>query len=709
MSSSIRKSVIKAMKKVILSLSFLIPLTLWSQDFTPKDSLKYDLEEIIVNAPSVIRKVDKNIYQVSEEIKERSSSAVNLINNLKIPNISVNEVMEKITSSLGTIEIRVNGRTVDISRLKSINVDDIQRIEWIDNPGLRYGTDLGGVVNIIVRNPTTGGSFNIYVSEGLTLLFNNSQTNLTLNQGKSQWQIGGGTNLRGGIELYREYFDSYKLPDGSVLQRTQTPLGGRFDNSSIWPYISYNYMNSDTTNLYVGFNYYGGWNQKMRFEGLIDSDFSRASELIKLTETEKWPRRSSPSINLYFEQKLRKNQTLVFSGSLSYNESKTGRDYSEYDMTNEASIIDIENNIKSQTVGYYIEGNYIKTWEKAGKVTAGFSYNGSNSRSVYIDYDDQEIRQILDKLYFFGEYMMPIKKVTLTVGVGGTLNKNRIKGGKSENSFNFTPRFSANWRLNDFSRWNVTYSNSVVTPSSTQLSPITQEIDGIQIEHGNPDLKSYLSHRLRFSYNYSNNSNLYISPNVFYTHISNPIMKYYSWENDKILRSYSNEGLHNMLGVNLSISYQPIPDWVSLSADVTYYHYHNHGKGFAHTLDSWEESFSFQLYHWNWTLGFDFMNPGATLWGETISRGERFNTLSLSYRWKDWNFTAAMFMPFGRYSQSEKIIAELVNQSTTLRTHIRMPMIEISYNINWGHQKDASRRKLSGRIENNDGAAAAGR
>ena len=70
-----------------------------------------------------------------------------------------------------------------------------------------------------------------------------------------------------------------------------------------------------------------------------------------------------------------------------------------------------------------------------------------------------------------------------------------------------------------------------------------------------------------------------------------------------------------------------------------------------------------------------------------------------------------MFMAFGTYSQSEKVIGRLVNQSTELRSRTvqRMPLIRVSYNFNWGHQKRGGQRKLSGGTADAQGATAAGR
>lgn len=677
----------------------------------PSDSVFMNLDEVVVRATTVTRKADKNIYTVDKAVKERSSSALNLLGNISIPGLSINEVMEKISSPLGNVQLRINGRESDIDKLKSINPDNIQKIEWIDNPGLRYGNNIGAVINIIVTNPTSGGSLMLYAMEGITSFFNNSSANVTINQGNSQWQAGAWCNFRNKLDIFREYNDRYFLPDSTILQRTQQPLDGYFDMAIASPYLSYNYYRPDTVNFFVQITYFNRWKQNSMFKGMIENEEARSVDALILTETDRNPRYIIPSVYTYFEHKLPGNQTVVLNASLSYNDMLSGREYMEQLSSSSVPTVDIINNIRSYTYGYYTEANYIREWDNRTQLTAGLRYNGNYIRSTYLDYNNRSVAQSLHKLYFFGEYMIPIRKVTITAGIGGTWNKSEIHGDKPTSSLDFTPRISINWRASDKSRWNLTYNNLVTAPDVSQLSPITQSIDGLQKERGNPSLKSYVMHRVYLRYSFSNSKNLDFSANIFTRYISHPIFRYYTWENDYILRSYSNEGSHLQTGAGFAFTFCPLSEWISMTADINYYHYRSRGKGFSHILDSWEQNFNLQVFHWNWSLELQFNNPPSTLWGEEVSRGEFINIISLSYQWRQWNFTAGMFMPFARYSQSEKVISKLVDQKTVMRTRLlqHMPFITVNCTLNWGHQKNTGNRKLNDNSDSGKGAQAASR
>lgn len=208
------------MKQTVFVFFMLFALTMGAGNVNIADSLQRELGEVVVQGAPVVRKADKYIYTVTGEIKDRSSSAMDLIKNIQIPNLNVNEVMDQMSSSLGSVQVRVNGRETDIEKLKAINYQDIQRIEWIDNPGLRYGTDVGAVLNLIVNNPTSGGALNLSFMESFTMWFNNSFMNLTLNKGRSQWIVSAWGSVRNKLQMYREYEDAYHLPDGTIIERT---------------------------------------------------------------------------------------------------------------------------------------------------------------------------------------------------------------------------------------------------------------------------------------------------------------------------------------------------------------------------------------------------------------------------------------------------------------------------------------------------------
>lgn len=55
----------------------------------------------------------------------------------------------------GELQLRINGAKAEVEEIKALQPSDIIRIEYHDNPGLRYG-NAEVVLDYIVRRPETG-------------------------------------------------------------------------------------------------------------------------------------------------------------------------------------------------------------------------------------------------------------------------------------------------------------------------------------------------------------------------------------------------------------------------------------------------------------------------------------------------------------------------------------------------------------------------
>ena len=65
------------------------------------------LDEIVIQAPKVIRKADMDILYPSESAVENSKNGMQLLNNLMIPTLMVNDVMSSISASGQAVQVRI--------------------------------------------------------------------------------------------------------------------------------------------------------------------------------------------------------------------------------------------------------------------------------------------------------------------------------------------------------------------------------------------------------------------------------------------------------------------------------------------------------------------------------------------------------------------------------------------------------------------------
>lgn len=138
------------MKLIITSLSVMSCVSGAMAQSEPTDTVPaQELQEIVIEAPKVIRKADMDVYHPSKSAVEHSKNGLQLLNNLMIPTLSVSDALGTVQAAGQSVQVRINGRESSIEQVRALLPETIKRVEWIDNPGLRYG-GANYVLNFIV-------------------------------------------------------------------------------------------------------------------------------------------------------------------------------------------------------------------------------------------------------------------------------------------------------------------------------------------------------------------------------------------------------------------------------------------------------------------------------------------------------------------------------------------------------------------------------
>lgn len=85
-------------------------------DSYPADTVTNELQEIVIEAPKVIRKADMDVYHPSKSAIDNSKDGLQLLNNLMIPTLSVNDALGTIQAAGQSVQIRINGRESSITK-----------------------------------------------------------------------------------------------------------------------------------------------------------------------------------------------------------------------------------------------------------------------------------------------------------------------------------------------------------------------------------------------------------------------------------------------------------------------------------------------------------------------------------------------------------------------------------------------------------------
>lgn len=675
--------------KIILLALTLLPTLLQAQTAAPADSTDeaattHDLEAVVVQPSRVIRKADMDLFYPSESAVQQSKDGLQLLRNLMIPTLSVHEALGTITTSGESVEVYINGRVATIEQVKQLLPETVKRVEWMDNPGLRY-KGANAVLNFVVANPTQGGSLMLDGMQSLNCAWGMYSGSLKLNKGRSQWGVSAHHKLTNRLAAYRDYTETFTYEDGTTLTRDETPQEGGFTNNTFTGLqVDYSYIRPDTTTFWVALHGYRQWNEGKLYRGLMTQ--SSGADDIRLRDYSN-EHGFTPSTQVYFEQHFAHQQTLATSVSAQTYGGRSARTYTEQDDLTALLLNDVHTSIKDRNQAYAAEADYIKKWE-ASRLTAGISYTANRNRSTYENLGDSLFHQRQDQLYVFAEYARKIGRLNLTAGLGAQYTDFKFREtGQGNHSWNLRPQFSATYRPNDASLFGLNFTTWQETPSLQQTNIAASQTDGIQWRIGNPNLKTATAYQLSARYKYTSErlNGLF---SIRALNSPDAIASYLYWDGDRLMNSYENSRGLRSLVFTLAPEWEVIPGWLTVDGSLSYRTEQSKGQGYKHTNHNWSGDANLTLEHWDFMLVAQYEKSYKRLTGETYSKGESFSLLMLLYEWRQWQFGAGMLCPFNKYDIGNQSLNRYNSHKLNLRLDMAsMPLVRISYNLQWGRQK----------------------
>lgn len=678
-------------------------LSTLAQTEEPDSLSAQELDEIVIEAPKVIRKADMDVYHPSRSAVENSKNGMQLLTNLMIPTLSVSDALGTIQAAGQSVQVRINGRESTIDQVRALLPETIRRVEWIDNPGLRFG-GANYVLNFIVTNPTVGGSLMTMARPALNQAWGFYMADAKFNTGRSQWEMGGNFKLTNKIKTHRDYSETFTYPDGTSLTRNETSRGGSLDNTQARAWGSYSYIKPDTTVFMAEVGLWQNITDKFNYRGLLS--LSNGSDDILLTDSH-GATGPTPSVSFYLQQTLPRKQMLIVDFNSSFYFGRSFSDYLEQKSDAAGYLTDIHTSIKDRNQAYAVEADYIKNWEK-GRFTAGASYTANRNRSQYENLDGEIFHQRQDKVYLFAEYFHRFGKWTATAGMGVQYTEFLFEeSNKGNHTWSPRPQATITYSLNQNHNFRLNFTSWQSTPSLAETNIVPQQLDAFQWRVGNQDIKTANSYMLTFRYGFnlprvsgSFGVRAFTSPNAI-----TPLLY---WDNDRLITTYENSrGLQN-LSFFLAPQIEIIPEWLSASGYLQFRMERMRGTGYDLHSNAWNGNVEIALSHWGFTLTGQYMRAQRDLWGEKISWGEDMNIIDLSYNWKDWQFSTGIIMPFGKYDQGSKSLSKWNTNEQHMRIDMRMPYVTVSYNLQWGRQKRGT-QKLVDVDANADRSTAGGR
>lgn len=481
-----------------------------------------NLEEITITGKQTGYKsmVDRFVLIPDSILLKNTMSVLDLAK--KSPLLKVDRLSQTISipgrsNTLVLINGSYSGKNVNLA---TIPAENIEKIEIISHPSAKYDSEIGGVINIVLKRESTKGG-NVFVN--LNYFLQNKQNH-------SSAQIGYTWKK---INTYISY--SLRLTN---MKHTQNTYRSIQDKNDIYEYHIKNVDPSESHRLEhqvkYGIDYFINKKNLINFSGnFILADNSNISK-------------SS------VENLVNSNRTFNISTNIDNNYNYKLQNYSlfyRHYFNDEGHELSINTNayfmkrnkiINNKNLYLYSDSTQrISIWKsltdynlKTFRLIADYSYPFSDKLKVelgfnsYLRYIDNSfsVKEINSSFFyddfrnaFYANINYSIKKWGIQAGLRAENNNVHINS-DSISYFNYflLPNLSAMFSIGNYQKIKINYARKLNYPYSGMLMPFEYySADSLSKRQGNPNLKPEVTDNIEFNYSYKKNAYSFISVSLY--------------------------------------------------------------------------------------------------------------------------------------------------------------------------------------------------
>ncbi len=577
------------------------------------------LKEITVRGSRVVQRVDgQTIYPTRQQL-ERSTNGYSLLAKLTLPHLRVDPVMHSVTalSNLGSAQVRINGIVASKEDMLALDMKAVQHIDYVDNPGVRYGEGIAYVINIVVKKPVSGCDIGADLTNTLTTVNGDETVYGKFNYGKSEF----GVNYSLGYQNFEgaEYEEkaTYELELGAEYNILRQQLEGQ--NKSLDHKIQLTYSLSDSNYVFQS---------KLSVHRDIQPDRSWAK--FDTYEDHSSSRTSSPVLDLYFHRDFKRHQSLTANAvgtyihTDSHSEHNEGGNYS-YDVT-------------GKTYSLWTEAVY-ENRLKPFTLSLGTQYGQKYIDNVYSGDASASNSMRSSLLYFFGQLKGRLGKLGYMGGLGVSSRYYR-QADWNDRFLLFRPKMTFAYPLTKHLKVKYDFEVSQHVSQIALVSDVSIKQNAMETLVGNPEItpNRVTSHDLRFTYT---TPRITTELQGYWRLNANCNMEKYTRMDGHFYQTQTNAGNEcSFFFIQSYNRWEVISEHLSATVYGGIYRFFNFTDDYRHTYTAFNGGASVEAYLGKWTLtayadnGWKFMEGEhrghqSAVWYFTVSYQIKNLTLSL--------------------------------------------------------------------------------
>ena len=635
------------------------------------------LGEVVVKGSSFIRKDDHVLVIPDKQQVKHASTGYDLLYNLMIPSIEVNKRTGTVSTFGGEVSLYINGEKADYRDVQSLRPRDIENVEYYDVPTGKYANDVAAI-NYIVKKRQSGGY--IFADGKQTIGYMAGDYNIggKVAHDNTSYSFWGGHTMQKYKGSIVDKNETILFPDYTVYRNRETTAGNYRNNQQ---YMQFKVSNvNKKRNLSAQIALVRNETPSDENYGLLD--YSGHYTYSTRSTDSKQEQNLSPSLRLFGNFNIGKNQTLEFTAKGSYTQNDYTRQYTENENN---SLSDVKEDLYS----FNFSANYNIKLQHQNSFGIDIRHYHNITSSTYAgDYSSWQHLWTGESMFMlnysqrFGKHFTMI----LRPGLSWMNYKLHTEDVRRYCSLKTSSRFS--YQFNKKQQLALTADAGVNQPDISYMNNVDQTVDFLQIKRGNPFLDDMQVYNISLLYN-----GVFGKLNVvggtgysIYTHNVSPI---YYLEGDKLIGSYRSDGNIYGLGIILNISYH-VTDNLRTKLAFKYLNVQTR-KNYNINLDSYSAILDINYFLKDFSINLFGKIPTEKIETSTliVSKSPATYGASVSWSHKGWYIEAGTENPFTRHSRYREHAdygVYLYNQVQTSRIYQRTGYVKLAYTFDFGRK-----------------------
>jgi len=520
--------------------------------------------------------INKTVYTVTDQVKQVSRSGIDVLR--FIPSVSVGLKEDVLLEGRPDISFYVNDVKCDKEFVAQIDPEQIEKVEVITNPSVKYAGDVSGIIKIFLKKDIQfglGGRLNVEIPTSKNLqLFTES------------------FNLDYGYRNFRFF-----VSDRFYFQRF---ISGNY-NKTIWydNNLTEEYqkngegiLGSRGNRFTYGVDWFINEKNTINFYSNIRDHYNTSKDFIYRHNrwVEDVPAEYATSLDNYED----KGRSVYYSLFYKRTFDKSGRELScqagayKYwaDISNQSKM-DVFNPDSDSLINQYVIDEGFSNNRKSLEVKTDYSdvygkilFDGGY-KLFYNVFDNSEVSpdESLQQNFKYNELRQAgyvsagtkVKSVHLLAGLRLEHSNIQMNDTTRNNYVCLLPHLTINKKFKSGKSLKLDFRRSISRPGINQLNPFQVWYDVRHFSTGNPYLEPAYYNNLSLSFSGNIKSN-YFSLKSFFNYITNDIqLVSKDSENSTIITLPENVGKSTEAGLSLTGTFR-ITKWMNLNSYAKLYH-----------------------------------------------------------------------------------------------------------------------------------------